>query len=610
MRQIRSGNRYRWICALAALVMVPICSAQSKPGKSTRFSARVLFPPGTPGTDGPEWTAFTPSADTVIVYVSTSTGDDAFSGLDIRHPKRSLAAAYPLLRSGFPDWMLLRRGDVWSESFPQWQKGGRSTAEPMVIGSYATGDRPQLNTGSGNGFFSTAYPTPLAHLALTDIHFFADRSDGTGDGAGVTFLENWDDLLIENCKVEGYPVNLVIQEAVIGRASNIRLRRNVIVDAYRTTGAHSQGMFAGAIDNLLIEECVFDYNGWRRGVPGAQANIFNHNMYLHESSTGVVTRGNITARAAATGILQRSGGISENNLSLLNPVGIFGGYTERPGVQARGAIRNNVILDARDIESDAPRGFGIWLGASRDTDVYGNIISHQRAGTGNVNGIAIEGEVVSVAVYQNVVYDWTIGPDANGASLSLNLTNARGITITDNKFQQPRGGFLVEYAGQPAGDTGPVFGRNVYYTQNAPPHQFFYGTDYSTWLLNSDEPWSRYAPITFPAPERTIETYMASLGLPPTLEAFLARARLQDRANWDPRFTAAAVNAYIQQGFGAGPVSCRADFNGDGTVNILDAGAFAAAIASGNPQADLNLDGVMDVTDQVLFQQVVNSGCP
>ncbi len=582
--------------------------ACAQPGTSKRAAPAGARKP--PPTDGPEWTAFSPSVDSVLVYVSNSTGNDAFSGLSPSQPKKTIAAGAALIRDGFPDWLLLNRGDTWSEPVPSWDKGGRSVSEPQVIGSYGVGARPLLNTGSGNGFFASGYPVLRSHLAVTDLHFVCDRGTGVGTEAGLTILNLWSDVLVENCMFESYPNNIVIQEAGIGRPSNIRLRRCVVVDAFRSDGAHSAGIFAGGVDGLLVEECIFDHNGWRRGVSGANANIFNHNMYLHEASTGVVTRGNVTTRASATGILQRAGGISENNLCLGNPVAIFHGQTDQPGVQARGAVRNNVILDSRDIASDTLRGFGIWLGASRNTDVYGNVIAHQRTGSGNVNGITVEGAMVSVAVYRNIVYDWSTPTGSNGSALAANLTTARGISITDNQFQQVQGGFLIDDAGQPPGDVGSLFGRNCYFTANQPPHQFFYGVVYSGWLQMSGEPWSTFVRTHLPAPERTIETYMASLGMEPTLDAFVARARLQERMNWDVRFTANTVNNYIRQGFGVGQATCRADFNSDGAVNILDFAAFSSAVSVGDPRADVNLDGVINLTDNALFQSLVTAGCP
>lgn len=604
-----TGTPFGWCVAVVALA-TGVAAVHAQPRLGAVRGKPVVAHLPFPETDGPGWTPLVPSPDSLIVYVSSSTGDDLNSGFSPAQAKRTVAAACVLLRDGFPDWVLLKRGDVWSEAFPQWTKSGRRGAEPMVIGSYGVGARPLLNTGSGTGFFTVADPGPKAHLAITDIHLCADRNAGESPDAGLTILSHWSDVLIENCMIERYAANIVIQEVSTGRPSNIRVRRCVIVDAFRAGDAHSQGIFAGAIDGLLVEECIFDNNGWRRGVSGAQANIFNHNMYLHESCTAVVVRGNISARGSATGILQRCGGISEGNLLLQNPVAIFFGTTDQPGITARGAVRNNVILDARDIASDSPRGFGIWLGAACRSDVYGNIVAHQHSGSANVNAFTLEGDMVSVPVYQNFVYDWTVPNGTTGTAFTMNLSTAHGVTFADNVLQQPRGGFLIEMTGQPAADSGPLFGRNTYFTANNPPNQFYYGTDYPGWIQRSAESWSTLTVPNFPAPERTIETYMGSLGLTSSVDAFLVHARAQERNTWDPSFEAGTVNGYIRQGFGVSIATCRADFNKDGTVNILDLAAFFAAVQAGDPRADFNLDGVIDQNDQVLFESVMATGCP
>jgi len=50
-------------------------------------------------------------------------------------------------------------------------------------------------------------------------------------------------------------------------------------------------------------------------------------------------------------------------------------------------------------------------------------------------------------------------------------------------------------------------------------------------------------------PERSVETYMASLGGNATLAAFLDAAGNQSKTNWNPQYTADAVNSYIEAGF-------------------------------------------------------------
>ena len=57
------------------------------------------------------------------------------------------------------------------------------------------------------------------------------------------------------------------------------------------------------------------------------------------------------------------------------------------------------------------------------------------------------------------------------------------------------------------------------------------------------------------------------------------------------------------------PVSCPADFNGDGAVNTLDVLAFLNAWAAGEPQADFNQDGMVNTLDVLAFLNAWNVGC-
>ena len=50
-------------------------------------------------------------------------------------------------------------------------------------------------------------------------------------------------------------------------------------------------------------------------------------------------------------------------------------------------------------------------------------------------------------------------------------------------------------------------------------------------------------------PNRYVASYIASLGGPASLAAFLAAADNQSMSNWNAQYTATAVNSYIQSGF-------------------------------------------------------------
>jgi hypothetical protein len=207
--------------------------------------------------NGTGWTIFVPSPDTVRVYVSASSGSDLGDGLSPATAKRTLAAAKSLLRQGYPDWLLLKRGDVWHESLGQWKKSGRTAGEPMLVSTYGNAAaRPLLQTGKSCGVWTNGgggSPATIDNLAIVGLHFCADEYSGGGDSIGAQMLQPGSHLLIEDCEFECYGTNLVFQ-GVGGRHTDFRLRRSVIVDAYsvHAIGGHSQGLYSYAVDGLLI----------------------------------------------------------------------------------------------------------------------------------------------------------------------------------------------------------------------------------------------------------------------------------------------------------------------------------------------------------------------
>ena len=69
------------------------------------------------------------------------------------------------------------------------------------------------------------------------------------------------------------------------------------------------------------------------------------------------------------------------------------------------------------------------------------------------------------------------------------------------------------------------------------------------WLATTGETTATVEEVSFVDPNRTIETYAATLGLAASYEAFMAEALQQSKYNWRPEFTAAVVNPYIRDGF-------------------------------------------------------------
>jgi hypothetical protein len=588
-------------CVFAAALSVTLGAA---PVLASEWSESIDV-----GADG--WTVLTPSVDSRIIYVSSSGGNDHNSGLSESEPKRSLAAGYELLRHGHPDWLLLKSGDTWYESFPQWTRSGRSPGERMVVRAYGSGPRPRLMTGSNTAVYLN--PGGSAHtrnLAFMDLHLNAHDNPGTAAATGFMLFNGVHNVLIENCYVENYRVNMIFQAFADGiRASNIAVRRSVIADALATNSAHAQGIYADGVDGLLIEECVFDMNGWSPSVP--TANIFRHNIYIQTTVGGdrgcsnVITRGNITARASASGFMMRTGGVSEDNLFLQNPIGLQFGQTSGPA--SSGVVRNNVFLDSRDISPTVNRGMGLNVSYAQGVEVTGNIIAHQRSGTKNVQAIGVDGTYRNLTIRNNVVYDWRDPGSHTGRALGFFGTALSNISVLDNHFQMPHGGFLVGHWGT----AGPAFtfAGNRYYSSNGGEHQFFSWMTYEQWLNQSGETGAQWGQTAFPQPRRDIAGYMASMNRPASLDEFMTEARKQARNYWRPEFTAAGANQWIRQGFGMGNPACKADLNGDGLVNIHDAMQLMAFMSAGDPRADINEDGKLNVEDYSSFVALMTRGC-
>jgi len=58
------------------------------------------------------------------------------------------------------------------------------------------------------------------------------------------------------------------------------------------------------------------------------------------------------------------------------------------------------------------------------------------------------------------------------------------------------------------------------------------------------------------------------------------------------------------------PVSCPADFTGDGSLDIFDVFAFLDAFNAMDPAADFVVDGIFDIFDVFAYLNAFNAGCP
>jgi len=123
------------------------------------------------------------------------------------------------------------------------------------------------------------------------------------------------------------------------------------------------------------------------------------------------------------------------------------------------------------------------------------------------------------------------------------------VRVFNNKLSQGSGAIYQQF--NPAQMAMYTYTGNNYFAPGySTPFMVNPGfINYSQWVTYSGEAGSSYGAMSFLNPNRTIATYMTSLGMTATLVEFLNQAKLQSRNNWRTQFTPQEVNCYIRNGF-------------------------------------------------------------
>jgi len=505
------------------------------------------------------WTDFQPSVDTRIVYVSTS-GNDSNDGLSENTPKRTISAGKALMRNGYPDWLLLKRGDVFDSRIGQWVTSGRSNTERQLISSYGSStQRPLLRTGTQDGIstlFSGSSPARIDHVAIVGLEFWAHTYTGTGNPSGVAWLIQSDDTVIEDCLIRGYEIDVMFTDYG-GRKSNIQVRRNVLVDAFSTTGTVGHGLYVSGCDTVLIEENVIDHNGWNPSIPGATPSMFRHGVYIQSGGgtcTGVTLRGNIISNSASHGVHLRPGGVAEDNLFVQNSIALsLGGGNEPDPGGVNVIAKGNVILDGKDIDAANPRGWGIDLSNIASAQVSYNIVANQTQGHFPVP-LSMGAGALGFGVHNTVVEHNIFSGWGGSAVISGNSSQFSGVRLNYNDFNQNIStDQIIDHLTSSSTAGFDSLQNRFFCLANANAWMLVGSstTSLAGWGSIVGDSGSTTLPNNaYPDPTRSLARYHQSIGGAANNTAFLTQARLQSRANWRPEYTAAAAIAYVRAGFG------------------------------------------------------------
>ncbi|MFH0976541.1 MAG: hypothetical protein V1874_12235 [Spirochaetota bacterium] len=509
--------------------------------------------------DNNGFSKFEPGSDSVVIFVSSSEGNDANNGTSSERAVKTLARAAALVRDGQNDFIMLRRGDTWrGESLGRF-KSGLDANNPLVITSYGEStERPRIEI---DRHFIDHDGHARSFVAVMGLHIVSypkmpeDPAFDGATGGGFRYIGGGTGLLIEDCHIQ-YG-ELVVQSYGGYHYENVQIRRNIIEFNYHvdTCGQNPtyrpSGMYASHVTGLVIEGNIFDHNGWNKDVTSACATMYNHNMYLNANR--LIVRENIITRASSIGIKIRSdtsGDVNdllfENNLLVDGEIGIsIGGNTEEANRFNHVIIRRNVFSQI-GMGNPTGRNFS-WMLDVKDnsnTIIENNHFLHQPWYT-NAYGIQLQGNSGSnIAITGNILY--------NLRQRSIYVRTMDGwndIVISNNTIvDTAHDSSLIDHNGS---FDDVVYQNNRYFSNTG--DQWFcvdgLRRTLSQWISVSGETGAVSWTGSFTDPSRTVGTYAATLGLQNTLEAFIAAAKKQNRLNWQGKFTAGAVNDYIRAGF-------------------------------------------------------------
>ena len=552
------------------------------------------YPKETSGWDATGWSVITPSSDSRLIYVSSSGGDDTSAEFyaprdisDVRDPGlikpyKTIHAALEQVRDGFPDWILLLRGDVWTVGDNIELVSGRSVSERFVMTSYGeTGQRPMLNSSSAETL--RIWPD-TNFIAITNLSFYAHKRDpdsvdfsgwgSVGESLGIRVYSSEEtvmgSLLIENNKLNYFSKGITIGGG--GDTYDVVIRRNIILNSYSEL-SHSQGMYASQA-SVYLEENLFDHNGWYQlQVDGSnskekgQANIFNHNTYFSGAKNTTFIR-NIFMRSSSIHnkwAATSSDGVDtinshdlwmQDNLYIGGEIGISAGgntdYNTGPRWRNVHVVNNVMLAIGRDRPTNRSLGWYIDASDWNSGAICGNYLLHNdNPLVTNLIGVKLAGHSNRVTIADNTIHGLLRGDEtANAGAITIDNEPKSDILVSGNNIQ------LHESKLRPVVTDGLAnleFRDNKYYSAGDPELWFeSAGGDlnFEDWVVAANDTSSAVTRDSFVEPKRTFETYLASIGLPDSLDSFVESRASQLKSAWSPDLSSASIVSYIRNGYG------------------------------------------------------------
>ena len=516
-----------------------------------------------------EWTTFALHASARKIWVDTTGngGSDSNTGLTEGSPKATVAAGKALVRDGSGDWLQIRAGTQFDESLGTWTAlDGLDADHPSLVttwepgGLSGGGSRYILRTGNSNGI--GIFSGGCNFLAITNGELYPHTRIVSDNPSGISIVASGGgNLLLENMYFHDYKDNIVII-GFSGIFGPFRINRCIVAYAYMDSSAHSQGAYIEQHSTgCEIDECVFDHNGWNDGVSGADATIFNHNIYCQYNSNPITVKNCILTRGSSHGIQARSGATMQNNFFCKNPINILVGEADIGVASVSATLTDIVVHDGADTAANG-RGWAFDIVHCTSVAVSKMIICNRTNGSAP-DGISLLGgsgggtSCLNVTFDQLIIYNW----QTEGIGISGTSAQVSGFSLTNSDIQEPSPftGRLVAVNNATAHTTFGTLSGNRYWRQDgsSSTKMLIAGSNSTVATFNStvSDATSSETQVTYPnADGATIEDYSSAVGGAGTFADFISKAKANSKASWDDNYAGPAVVTWFQQQFGMAPV--------------------------------------------------------
>ena len=311
----------------------------------------------------------------------------------------------------YPEWVLFERGGQYDlKGIPlniNVGQGGPSPEHRRVYAAYGPviKERPRLFSSE-----SITHSVQLwgdrggANIAILSLDFASGKLPGT------RFIYGAHDILIEDSIFRSLG-------AAQGGSKNLVFRRNVAHGAFNAS-AHVQGLYLAEVESVLLEQNVFDMNGYKEDpydpstwTASARSTLavgelpagtgvqptrtfFDRNLYLSSYDKLTLVK-NIISRGGGGGSTQmRVGGVADENVFLFNYIALaFGGSEANRAKLHDARARRNLVL--HDDTLLPPGGFGggllVGVGSRARGQVEDNVIAHFHDRKGNHAMVTVRG---------------------------------------------------------------------------------------------------------------------------------------------------------------------------------------------------------------------------